>query len=311
MLERLEYAQDKEHQLPLIIPSFLEHVRRELIPRVQKTISKVEKKFAHLLEELGLWAAWTFLEELVQALQNKFDQDASNNVTSSRRSKEIVLKCLRPLADRLAEAHAAYAQTHHGQIHLSSKAQCFMRHLNHVIECRQDEIMGIVFVRQRVVTVMLEKLLAYHPGVTNKIRPRAYVGESNSVSYEKELSELVVPRTQSDTLQEFRLGKSNLIISTDALDEGIDVAECNTIICFESPQNLRSFIQKRGRARKKESTYTIMVPEGGSKMSPDTFEEMEAVMSQIIRQEEQEVREANKEAVEESVDFCLQSDKTA
>lgn len=60
-------------------------------------------------------------------------------------------------------------------------------------------------------------------------------------------------KNNSLALESFRDGRMNLIIGTEVLQEGIDVPACNLVICLDKPANLKSFIQRRGRARMAES----------------------------------------------------------
>jgi ERCC4-related helicase len=68
------------------------------------------------------------------------------------------------------------------------------------------------------------------------------------------------------TLEKFRSGELDLIISTTVLEEGIDVPACNIVICFDEPSSLKSFVQRRGRARMKESKLVLMQKNGSNKL---------------------------------------------
>jgi len=136
------------------------------------------------------------LKDLERLLQGKLNQEAWSFVIPSRYNKEIILVWLKLTIDQLATIHTKIAKEHHVLIHISDKAECFFRHPQLVVERRGDDLVGIVFVRKRMVAAMLERLLVRHRDFADKIRPAVFVGESDSVSYEKELSELVVPRTR-------------------------------------------------------------------------------------------------------------------
>jgi superfamily II DNA/RNA helicase len=57
---------------------------------------------------------------------------------------------------------------------------------------------------------------------------------------------------------QFRNGLKNLMISTNVLEEGIDLPACHLVISFDSPDNITSFIQRRGRARQGVSEFVVM-----------------------------------------------------
>ena len=70
------------------------------------------------------------------------------------------------------------------------------------------------------------------------------------------------------------------MIATSICEEGIDIAACNVVICFEPPPNLKSFIQRRGRARSTKSKYIIMSQEGQEKKTLLEWYKLEAEMKE-------------------------------
>lgn len=274
----------------------------------KEAMVKLHNKTHYLAEELGWWAASSFVSDLVNALQSKIDLQALPGEVPSRDTKNSMLACLRPFGHMCEQRHAAIAQKHGTSTHVSAKFRCLINRLQKLLEDRGDSFHGIIFVRQRVATVMLQKLLQTESCTSDQLRCGSFVGESNSCSYDTDLSELVVPRTQRDVLKQFKGREKNLIVTTDALDEGIDVAACNSIICFDPPQNLRSFIQKRGRARERDSTYVIMAAHDATGLSPRHFEDAESFMSKIVVSENEKIsRACTKESMTEEVDYRLTS----
>lgn len=73
-----------------------------------------------------------------------------------------------------------------------------------------------------------------------------------------ELRDLLDPKDQQTTLKDFREGRKNLLIATTALEEGIDISACNVVVCFNRPPNLKSYLQRRGRARQENSTIVLL-----------------------------------------------------
>lgn len=48
-----------------------------------------------------------------------------------------------------------------------------------------------------------------------------------------------------------------MLITTSVTEEGFDIPGCNLVISFDTPFSMKSYIQIKGRARKKNSRYII------------------------------------------------------
>lgn len=66
---------------------------------------------------------------------------------------------------------------------------------------------------------------------------------------------------QLKTIEDFKKKTLNILIATSVAEEGFDMPECNLVISFNEIKSLQTFIQVRGRARKKDSKFIIMIPE--------------------------------------------------
>lgn len=141
-----------------------------------------------------------------------------------------------------------------------------------------SDLRGLIFVEQKVWVAALAEILALHPSVQGKISLGTFIGTSTIAKRTKTVASLIEPRNQKDTLDEFRRGATNIILTTSVLEEGIDVPECHFVVCFESPKNLKSFVQRRGRARRQESKYYIFSPLIGNVRSPAQWESLEEEM---------------------------------
>lgn len=145
---------------------------------------------------------------------------------------------------------------------------------------------------------MLAHILAIHPEVNDKFRTDSMVGASFVPGVKRDFLDLpgtggVLP------LEAFRAGKKNLLVATSVLEEGIDVPACNLVICIDKPNNLKAFIQRRGRARMRQSHLYLFIDEQFETLTD--WEELEAGMKRHYEDEMRELRRL--EALEELDDL--------
>jgi hypothetical protein len=160
--------------------------------------------------------------------------------------------------------------------HLSDKVE---KLIDTLVKAACEGFTGLVFVEQRVWVTALAEILALHPQTASLFNIGTYVGNSLSTKRKTVIADLIEPRNQQGTLDDFRAGKKNLILATSVLEEGIDISSCHLVICFETPKNLKSFIQRRGRARKQHSDYIVMLSESDAvARSPQKWQNLEQEM---------------------------------
>ena len=68
-------------------------------------------------------------------------------------------------------------------------------------------------------------------------------------------------KKQEEVLRQFRRHEFNLLIATSVVEEGLDIPKCNMVCRFDFPENFRSYVQSKGRARAKDACYYILVDE--------------------------------------------------
>ena len=49
-----------------------------------------------------------------------------------------------------------------------------------------------------------------------------------------------------------------MLIATNVIEEGLDVSECNLVICLNELLNVKAFIQMKGRARRTDSKFIFL-----------------------------------------------------
>jgi len=248
----------------------------EMLLAVEKFCEDQLEKFCakaqHIYEELGQWAADYFITESIKKYKKTVDIESGIFAGWRSNEKAYLLRILN-------KVHIANFTT--GETpQVSSKLD---RLISFLTENEQPDFSGLVFVQQRATVSVMSALLSIHPRTRNHFRCAPYVGLSNSANRKQNIGELLDPRAMCDTLEDFRNRRKNLIISTDVLEEGIDITACHMVICFDKIPNLKSFIQRRGRAQQEKSTYAIMLASNDTSANLTDFEELEEEMLLIYQ----------------------------
>ncbi|KAJ5600761.1 hypothetical protein N7450_001828 [Penicillium hetheringtonii] len=234
----------------------------------------------HIYEELGGWAADLFIETSIKDLNRSLAYDKElNGIDRIERQylKDLLL-------------HIPFPECRGEPYHLSPKLEALLGYLR---QMDQSDFSAIVFAKRRILVGALAKILdteAYHGWES---RVASFVGWSSQSDRSEFLGNWLSRDQQRDTLGEFKAGRKNLIIATDALEEGLDISSCSLVICFDQPANLKSFVQRRGRARRQKSTYMIMVSQEDEKMSLGKWQKLEEFMIQTYQDDERRRTEAN------------------
>lgn len=86
---------------------------------------------------------------------------------------------------------------------------------------------------------------------------------------------------QHSVLEKFAKGECQVLVATSVLEQGIDVAACGVVICFDGIKTMKSVIQSRGRARKRSASFIVFVNvDGQQKINQMTA--MEQLLNNVI-----------------------------
>ncbi|KAI8934645.1 hypothetical protein NX059_008338 [Plenodomus lindquistii] len=255
-------------------------------------------KASDMADELGVsameWYLYQCVTQFQQTVDTASDQQLFDSTVQEKQHLMSLLESL-PLSMKMSRPSSLLSK-------LSRKVDMLVEIL--VSESKaKSQFTGLIFVEQRIWVGTLAQILATHPGTQDLIRIGTFVGTSASSKRKTDIANCVEPRNQQATLEDFRAGRTNLIITTSVLEEGIDISSCNLVICFERPKSLKSFVQRRGRARKEKSKYLIFNPEGSGSRSSESWQSLEAEMRKAYEDDMRLVEEANeRENQEEKVD---------
>lgn len=156
---------------------------------------------------------------------------------------------------------------------------------------------GLVFVTRRDCALALSNLLAHHPRTKSLISAGILLGssESNKRNSFIDISRSLLPQKHSEVISDFRSGVKNVVVATSVAEEGLDIPNCGTVIRWNPPNNVVSWVQSRGRARHEESTFILLFEkdsDAADQFSKWYFKEMEMK----LRYEEEHRRPRRKNA---------------
>lgn len=233
-----------------------------------------------LHSELGSWAADTFLARCLKLIMDKYSK-APNGIEMKWSNWDwqdgLYISGILSQVNLPPERHTWNTQPDE----ISTKVR---RLIDFLEKEHIDGSAGIIFAKERTTVIMLTHLLTMHPRLGH-VRAAAFLGNSAFASRKSDITELHDLAAQSTVIDDLRSGKKNLIIATSVLEEGIDVPACDLVICFDLPQNLRSFVQRRGRARKKGSKFAIFLDSADERTITELNVMEEAMKKQYLENE--------------------------
>ncbi|MCP9259519.1 Endoribonuclease Dicer [Dirofilaria immitis] len=122
---------------------------------------------------------------------------------------------------------------------------------------------GIIFVEQRYVAYVLNTLIRaisrWDSDKFGYLVSDFVIGYNNANIGAEET--MALHRRQELVLRKFRQRHLNLLVATSVLEEGVDVRQCNVVIRFDRPTDYRAYVQSKGRARKDDASYFLLVEE--------------------------------------------------
>jgi len=109
----------------------------------------------------------------------------------------------------------------------------------------EEGICGIVFVERKHTAFVLNKLIVelcnWDPDLYF-IRSHYVTGQGVAGAVREPDSQC---QKQEEVLRKFRQREINLLVSTNVLEEGVDVPKCNLVVRFSLPSTYRSYVQSK------------------------------------------------------------------
>lgn len=259
---------------------FLNSFKKEQKTKVYDYVKLHLDDGLHILENLGIWCAHDFAKQALRDIERVVDEVKD---VESRWENSLLYLGRTHLKIFMEKSNEKLEAVGRAEVPLTPKVQALLRHLgdsgisNGEVKVGSTEplertrarkksvthLLGIIFVERRTTAALLTKLLKQKsrddPDLKH-IKCEYIVGHNmgKGVTYVRREAHMSVKK-QNEILEKFRKEKLNLLVATSVVEEGVDVPKCNLVVRFDFPQNLRSYIQSKGRARAKESTYLILI----------------------------------------------------
>lgn len=238
-----------------------------------RQLSSLYRKSIEIRKELGAWATDFYISTAVSQYLEHAAKGEISHTAWNIAEKDYLVNALNEV--QLPRLHTP------DDTLVSEKV---VRLIAQLKNCPENTL-GIIFVKETATVSALHSLLSKHGATRDRFRIGTMVGISRSAARKREVGE--IDREDSLlNLENFRSGQLDLLIATSVLEEGIDVPACNLVICFDKPPNLKSFIQRRGRARMKNSTLLLFCEEGNDTQT--TWEDLEQEMKKQYEAEDRE-----------------------
>jgi hypothetical protein len=138
-----------------------------------------------------------------------------------------------------------------------------MRMLFYVLETLQiraaSDFRGIIFCDTKAATYKIVEALKQRTGLRD-LSPRYFVGHGRTLIEERDKFRTMsmTDSQQRACLDDFRHGRTRLLVATSVAEEGLDIPICSLVIRYEGSFSVQSFIQSRGRARKLGANFVVI-----------------------------------------------------
>lgn len=150
---------------------------------------------------------------------------------------------------------------------------------------RKKDLQSLIFVTQRSTAKILYHVLKKYADIDCNfpIKPDFVVGINAEMP--ESITEIDCSNENKEAIEKFRAKKTNVIATTSVLEEGIDLQMCNLVVMFDQPTSFRAYVQSKGRARVRDSSYVVMLEDGqvdSFLKKRDTYNELDVKMKKIL-----------------------------
>uniref|UniRef100_A0A6G1S434 Endoribonuclease Dicer 2 n=1 Tax=Aceria tosichella TaxID=561515 RepID=A0A6G1S434_9ACAR len=257
-----------------------------------KSFHKVLKQMAAIRANSGLWTLANICYNLVKAMDKHSKASCISDAIRPvyQEFGSILRKVLSAIND-LMGANYTSLLLDYTQPKLLCLLEILQReHARMVDKTGPKETFScIVFVKSRVEVVAICSwliMVSQHIDGYDFIKANYAIGLSATMASKWACITRRKSTEQSLMLEDFRRGKLNVIVTTSVLEEGIDLPVCSTVIRYDTADTFRVYVQSRGRARQRESSFVALIEEGklaDAKDALDKYNDFEERVKEVLK----------------------------
>lgn len=235
----------------------------DFIKTLRKQIRSIHGNIEYCLDKLGSFCAYKAVQIYMERykVDNSLEIDVEALDSIQRTKNGFLEEALEILKDAFPSGMEKFLGMQEDNL-VGVKEGLLSPKIHVLLRCllsyrKVKEIRCIIFVERVIAAIVISRLI-------KELNCLSYIG-SDYLAGGTGLLDIIGPKTKQNTLDLFRTGKVNVLVTTNVTEEGIDVQDCRSIIRFDLPSSVRSYIQSRGRARQRESDYVVLLERSNEK----------------------------------------------
>lgn len=174
---------------------------------------------------------------------------------------------------------------------------------------QEEAYSGLIFVTRRDAVIALGEILSRAPAMKQHFQIGCLLGNSGSFKRHAflDITRTLLKQTPTETLNDFKIGDKNIIVSTAVAEEGIDIQACGCVIRFDPPPNMVAWAQSRGRARRRRSTFVLLMGEVDASAEKMTqWHRIEQEMVKKYTDFDREDQQMDIADLDDPISFCVE-----
>ncbi|ORY95656.1 dicer-2 protein [Syncephalastrum racemosum] len=255
-LNDLTMAVNKPREVSIEYHTWPSQDQTPLTKQVREKLGAIERYercfivINNVLQTMGSWCADRLWQHMLQQMDQRVRLD------TQELDKHELMEEDRALREAHEQAQLVQLDNEPNPNSFSPKVIKLLQILN--VYSGVEDFCGIIFVERRHTALALDLLISSMDKYKDKLKCGTLIGHGSRDEGDVQMRY----NEQNRAILDFQKGDINLLIATTVAEEGLDIQPCNVVIRFDFPLTPIGYIQSRGRARRKGSTYIILVESG-------------------------------------------------